>query len=348
MSAENKYGTLPYPGWEDLNYFAPREFLRASKLIGIPRFHAVEEMSQRTTVLDHSVRVLSFSIHFSDMLLELGVEVNQPHIIFMSDHHDDCEIVTGDIPTPVKAKATEEEKRKMDEEELEAATIIEELVGKPATVPSFREALEEYRKQETVTSRLIYYLDKWDGLHEAVHEVVTGTNKEGFRQVIRDYEPAFARLREKNKDWMEVIELFLGVGFFDFPNPDSLTPKTVQDADFSDVGAFIGSLSSGNPDSYQFWLSLNKAGFMVDFLHRTFPGWLSSVPKNVLEDIKRVKRGEERNSLGLYLPSSYLRKPTFGESLAMDDSLDRIDAMASIIREQTGRERAPDELFFYV
>ena len=329
----------------DLTYFgspSPEDIDRDAGLFGIRRFGAIAEMAQRTTVLDHSIRVMSISVRFAEMLLALGVKMDMPRIIFISPHHDDPEIKTGDYPTPVKTHATPEERARMDAEELEAAAAIEHLVAKPSFVRSFSEIMAEYRQQATVEDRLVNFVDKFDGLNEAIHEVVTGTNKVGFRQVIEEYRPIFTKLREKNRDWQEVVENFVGPNFFDFPDPDSLTPKSIEDVNFSTAGRFIESIAAGNPDSYKLWLIFGKAAFRLRFLEHFLPAWTNLIPKPVLDDITRVKHGEPR----IILPRSYTDRPTFGESLALEETLNRIDDLGADIRNRRGEKSAYSRTIF--
>lgn len=346
-----RIGVIPHPDWDHINWYSEQELVRAAYML-IPRYHAIEEMTHRTTVLHHALRVQATSIHFSQMLLNLGVEIHQPKIIFLSDHHDDCEMVTGDIPTPVKTNATPEEREQIDGKEREAALLVEDLVAKPKFIPSFQVVVDEFREQRTIEARVVKFADKWDGLQEAVHEVVTGTNKDGFKQVIREYEPKFRDLREQNRDWQDIVSQIIGEAFFEFPDPESLSPKTIPQLSFRTPEDFIESLCQGNPVGFRYWLIFNRIAFGLDFLKQVFPGWMGAFPSNVLEDIERVRQGRPRKrASGLILPSTYIdpNEVDFGEPLlqmTIDDTLTEIDELAEVINRKTGAKPVGNEFRF--
>jgi len=181
---------------------------------------------------------------------------------------------------------------------------------------------EEYKSQKSLEARIVNYADKWDGLHEAVHEVVCGDNKERFKEVINDYKPAFEELNDKNKDWHERLKWLLGDNFFDIPNPDTLVPKFPEKLGYKTVGDFMKSIAEGNPISYFFWLRFNKSLFGLDFLLHTFPGWMDKFPLEILQDIERVraKAPFKTTQSGLFIPSTEVNvgNLTFGESLKLD------------------------------
>lgn len=368
MAEPRSFGFLPHPDYEHINWFGAEEQTRFEKLMGIPRFHLIPEMTQRTSVATHTIRVTIQTNFFSEALLETGVELDQPLLMFLADHHDDPELITGDYPTPVKRNATPEEKQRMEMEEDAAARALEWLINKPKWAQSFADIHSEYRKKGSFEARILNFLDKWDGLHEAVHEVVTGENKDGFRQVIRDYKPIFEELYEKNEDWIPKMEHFVESPVFHFPDPQTLTPKTPETLSYKSVDDLIDSLSIGNPESYRMWLRLNRYVFGGFFLEHTFPGWEGTFPPHVTREAEKAQQDqimygtslygsiirdemqrqfphERKTASGLYIPAGASYK-TFSDSLLENDMYEWIQQRGEEIRVETGAEKA--EGIFYL
>lgn len=339
MSSE-RFGDKVHPDIAHINFFSREEIERATALHAIKRFQAIKEMTHRTSVLEHELRVSKHSIVFSRVLLALGIEVDLPRVLFFADHHDDVEIETGDISTPQKISASQEERVRIEEDEREAAKKVDHLIQKPLLFRSFPEEYEEYKSQKTLEARIVNYADKWDGLHEAIHEVVCGENPKDFKEVINGYRPTFEELGIKNKDWHDKLKVILDNDFFDFPDPEKLTLKSSEKLSYKTVGNFIKSIAEGNPRSYFFWLRSNKSVFGLDFLERTFPGWMDKFPQPTLKDIKRVrdKHPFKTTASGLWVPSTEtnIGNLTFGESMELNIFEIQLTAIASFFPSTHG------------
>lgn len=237
-----------------IDFFSVEEVERAQRLHAIKRFGSIEKMTHRSNVFEHALRTSKHSKVFSSILIELGVEVDLGKVLFFADHHDDPEIemVQGDIPTPIKRSATPEERARMEQDERDGAQKVDRLVQKPFGFRAFPIEFKEYKSQKSLEARIVNYADKWDGLHEAVHEVVCGDNKGKFREVIREYKPVFEELNDKNKDWHERLKRLIGDDFFDVPDPDTLVPKLPEELGYKTAGDFMKSIAQGNPTSYFF------------------------------------------------------------------------------------------------
>lgn len=320
--ASERFLNIPHPEIAHINFFSPEELERIRALHAIKRFGSIKEMTHRTSVAEHELRVMSHSFFFAKMLLAQELSIDLRKVSFFADHHDDPEIITGDISALVKRDASEEEKAKMEQDEKTAAEQVDRLVQKPFGLRDFPHEYNEYKSQESLEARIVNYADKWDGLHEAIHEVVCGENKEGFKKVIKDYKPIFEELNIENKDWLDKLKKVFGDDFFDFPDPEKLVPKSPEKLSYKTVGDFIKSIAEGNPRSYFFWLRFNKSLFKLDFLKHTFPGWMDKFPLEILQDIERVKNKAplKKTHSGLWVPSAHIDIPniTFGESLKLD------------------------------
>ena len=236
----------------------------------------------------------------------------------------------------------------MEEEALDAVSQVESMIQKPKSVESFRAAFEQYKAQEALPDRLVNYWDKFDGLHEAIHEVVCGDHPDRFRQVIREYEPIFDELREANSDWMPSVELFLGEGFFDFPDADALPQgRKPKDLDYTDVNKFISSVAQGAPNSYVHWLKLNHFIYHITFFPRTFPGWDADWPLDIIKDLLEVEQGipYRETVSGLVVPRS-TKNPTFAETLQTDSLLINIKMTGAAIRWRDNLSASDDGYYF--
>lgn len=324
-----------HPDIAHINFKSSKEMKRANSLLKIGRFGKIEEMTHRTSVAEHELRVTKQSIIFSKILLNFDVRLNLRKILFFADRHDDPEILTDDIDAETKRNATPEEKAKMDEEERMAVEKLDNIIPKPLCIRSFPQEFEEYKAQKTIEARIVNYFDKWDGLHEAIHEVVCGNNRKDFKQVILNYKLTLEELNEKNKDWQTDLKKIFGDDFFDFPDPDKLVSKSPNELDYKTAGTFIESVAKGNPKSYIFWLMFTKSLFRIDFLQFTFPGWMDKFPKELLQDIVRVKTKApfKKTHSGLLIPSTEkdVFNPTFGESLEIDTLESRFDMASKIL-----------------
>lgn len=333
MSSE-QFRSLPLQDLAHIDWHSPEEVERAVRLNNILRFGTIEEMTHRTSVLVHEGRVAKGALVISRVLSAQGVAVDLKRVLFLADHHDDIEMETGDIPTPVKESATKEELKKMEEDERVAAEKIDHLVQKPLFFRSFPEEYEEYKSQKTIEARIVSYMDKWDGIHEAIHEVICGDNKETFREVIEKYKPLFVDLMDKNKDWQIKLKNIFGDDFFSVPDPEKLVSKMPIELDYTNVFNFMRSVAQDNPISYFFWLRFNKSLFRLDFLRFVFPGWIDKFPPIVLKDIERVRKKQpfKKSDSGLWVPSNQknVGNLTFGESLEFDILEPQLAAIAMI------------------
>jgi 5'-deoxynucleotidase YfbR-like HD superfamily hydrolase len=97
----------------------------------------------------------------TDMLLNLGYELDQPRAVLYADHHDDMEIPDmEDIPSPIKRKAKGKKKKELEERERKAVEEVEHLVAKPTWIGSYKQMYEDYKRQDTIEAKIVNYMDK--------------------------------------------------------------------------------------------------------------------------------------------------------------------------------------------
>lgn len=334
MSFEGR--RIEHPDLAHIDWFSSTEQERALALHGIPRFGTIENMTHRTSVLIHSLRVVQHTIFFSDILGISGLPVDQRKTLFMADHHDDAEIKTGDISGKINRNTSPSDNERIRKEERSAAQSIESIISKPKGFKNYYPTVyEELERQETLEAQIVQFADKWDGLHEAIHEVTCGENRQVFERVIEEYRPVFAKFRKDNEKWQGFIEQATGdPNFFAFPDPGKLASKTPGTLYYSSADSFIKSVAERTTTSYWYWLRCTKSFQRLDFLALTFPGWMDKFPKGILNDIARVKARlpYKETASGLLVPSTVTdpRNLTFGESLAFDIFLPRMRAQAML------------------
>lgn len=282
-------GRLRDPDYFHIDWFSEEMRARDEALDNIPRFNSIAEMTHRPTVAAHSVKVSFFGYYIGQALMEAGVEVDQPKLVYMGEHHDDAEIVTDDIPAPVKRAANRAERRRMQREEREAIKQLEGRTQKPLWMESMEVLMREYRDKNSLESRIVNYLDKWDGLYEAVNEVVCGENKEKFREVIEEYKPEFDELNRDNREWQQIASYIVGKSIFEFPNPSKLSPKKFEDIDFANAATMVASIAKDNDLNYHWWLFMNSAIFKTYFFDYVLPGWKDFLPDEVKDDFESAQ-----------------------------------------------------------
>ncbi len=358
-------GRLDIPDYMHMDFFSPSQLERAKRLGDLPRWSAIKEMTHRPTLGAHSIKVMQLSFLFSQMCMELGLELDQPSIVFMADHHDDPELADmEDIPASVKRSATRAQRKGMELKEKKDAARVEHLVDKPIGVESFQKVFAEYRKQDTIEARMVKYADAWDGLHEAVNEVVCGENKEEFKRITEEYRPEIEELNKKNRDWQAIVKMFMGDDFFDFPNVGALPSTQFEELDFTSSASLAGSISKNDRGGYFFWLAVGEQSFKLSFFDFVLPGWKDSLPKNVVNDMNRAQHIQDwllikhllkdphpprldryRETPGGVIIPLKEDEYTFAQTLIVDGLTDYILDMGRERRETLGIKRAKGKYY---
>lgn len=159
----------------------------------IPRFSAIDAMIHRTSLYDHVNRVQSLSFSVAQACKRADYEFDMSIIERRSLHHDDPEVETTDIPSPVKRAMTPEERLELRERELGAAR---RLAGRFSTLPpdTYISDQEEVANKETIENQIVDVADKLDGLCETIHELRCGNKT--FRPVLENYREIFVDLEQ--------------------------------------------------------------------------------------------------------------------------------------------------------
>jgi 5'-deoxynucleotidase YfbR-like HD superfamily hydrolase len=341
----------PHPRIDRAPFLKTHSHKRLGQLLDVPRFQGAE-MTQRTSVLHHTLRVTGSTAIISEILLEAGTPIDQFKAMYMADMHDDPERSdpAGDIPTPVKRQWTDEERRKFKEREIEAIRNSGEELDIPSWVESAADLFTEYREGQTLEARVVNYLDKWDAVNEVTHELVAGDNQAEFAQILERYRAIMAELETPNSDWLPIVRDFLGTDVFTVPNLTDIHKKTVQDLSFESSDSLISSLCKDNPQGYFFWIALNRVVHNINFLDLTFPGWVEQIPPQIQQAIEAVKQRKDflATPSGLIIASG---EATKAMNFAREMNLPYLEFMLESIRiagfgyrARTGRTRVPHSM----
>jgi len=148
----------------------PKE--REEKLRGILRFSLFEVMLYRSSLWQHTHRVLWIVEEL--LLYTSGLNIDPEKARVLALVHDDAEMVTGDYQAGHKAKMSPEELKKLDEEEEVA---VQKLVKKyPQSVHGYEYGalLRHAIHKDCDEALLVMYADKFDAYCETLHEIFAG------------------------------------------------------------------------------------------------------------------------------------------------------------------------------
>lgn len=341
MSTNERTWLSADPTIAHINFGSKDNLKRAEELTSIPRFQGTE-MEQRTTDGEHIIRVIGFSTIASEALLESGFPINQSIVMWNADYHDEPERGTGDVITPVKMAMTAQEKEAFDAWEMEIMHELEETLDKPTWAQSAAGIYEKYRRKDTVEARLVNFFDKWDASNEAVHELICGGAGKDFDVILGRYQKIIADLREKNQDWLPIVENFFGEGIFSVPTREEIQRRQLEDVKFDTVGSFLNSIIEGNPDSYGLWLGFNSYFWSTAFIERTFPGWVDKIPQPIIRAARLVEAGisEYRTPAGLIIDTDETRRAMrFAESMKVRSTLSLLEWVEEISDELSDQKK---------
>lgn len=154
----------------DLSAFPPE---REAGLRAIKRYNMFDLVYYRPTVWEHCQRVMWMLEELSPHIRTF-LDVDVEKMRAMALIHDDAEMITGDIPAGYKARMSEQELKKLDDDEFAA---IETLSAKyPSTVHGYeyKTLAREMVDYATVESQLVSLADKLDARCESYHEILAG------------------------------------------------------------------------------------------------------------------------------------------------------------------------------
>lgn len=156
------------------------------RMHSIPRFSEVP-MIHHNSVMEHSLRLRLSCMHMSDYLRKVhGLTLDGAKLDRFSQYHDYPEMLTGDIPTPIKASLSEAEKTSLKETERKAITQIAEAIA-PDFVDLFQDDFDELTQKTSNEAQLLDIADKLDGFCEVITDIRCGNDTPEVDQVYANY-----------------------------------------------------------------------------------------------------------------------------------------------------------------
>ena len=256
-----------------LNYRG--EARRVQDLESVLRFDQAEKVIHRNNLHTHMLRVGYFSAALATHLrTNYDVHVDPEKTQRLAHYHDDPEIITGDIPTPIKYSMKPHERLALRKAEEEA---IKELATRYFSVNPWkkRQYLSDQRDMTDKTSteaRIVNIADKIEGLCETLHEIRCGN--ETFDKILNNYRAFFASFIEKEQ-------------LFELVNADNTYKVTMDSIPTVTSARALESISleTFRSDPELFWKDVfadNLPGFYKQWLivsatkletRALFPGW---------------------------------------------------------------------------
>jgi 5'-deoxynucleotidase YfbR-like HD superfamily hydrolase len=195
----------------------------------------------------------------------------------MGRHHDDPEIITGDILATEKARMSTEELRKLREKEDLASRAIAHLIFgfKPPQDKRYIDNQKEIRDKITLESQIVDVADKWDSLCEILHETRCGNKP--FSKLLSFRQDVFVKFKE-SYPFYKAIESNSLLEFNKIPTPQQANELPTIDINDLKKPADVTEIMSlakthELPSCYRTWAALNKTVFDVRPEKFIFPGW---------------------------------------------------------------------------
>lgn len=237
-------------------------------------------MMHRTDMFTHLRRVAYIADHLGFYLVAEGHEqarkTYRGRIFRKAYHHDDPELITGDLPTPVKLAMSPEERAVFKQEERESVRLVASRYLSFSSERSFNDYLEEQDElldKKTFDARLIDVADKLDGLGETLHELRCGN--ESFQKVYKVYrDEVFPKF--ENYDFWEILKRDPAIMLGNFPTNEDvskmpiLKPEDLHSRDELQVDLLE---AEGLPRWYRSWTSITLNHFDINPEKFLFPGW---------------------------------------------------------------------------
>lgn len=191
---------------EELSAFPGRE----EAMRKLMRWSIQPIMFYRSSLHSHGKRVAYHIAHIAPLLRSTFNGFDFRRALALALVHDDAEMVTGDIQAGNKAKMTDEQLARLEEEERAAIRALAER--SPARIGgySYRELLEDILDLSTIEARVAKFLDRADAFGEGLHELYAG-NVQLTKHVVNEWGviPRFYELYGKKLP--EMLETFMGL-----------------------------------------------------------------------------------------------------------------------------------------
>lgn len=263
-----------------------------SDLRGVYRFAEVPTI-HKSTLLDHAVRVNSLALLMSGYLAKrAGIHLDNLKLTHLDHHHDDAEVITGDIPSPVKAAFTPEERDAFRRREDEAMEQLAKRYRPERYQQLYLDDWQEVSAKQTPESQLVDIADKIDGLCETLTDIRCGNNTPEIYEVLTNYQKIFTKINAYRIT--KQLQGNTGLGQIRVPTREEAEQLPKIDLNLLDEGngydAFWQTVFDPKlPDLYQIWLQWTTFRNRSDL--GIFSSWqdvLSEYPPLTLPERERL------------------------------------------------------------
>ncbi len=168
------------------------EARRVQDLVNVLRFDQAERVIHRNNLHIHMLRVGYLSGAIARHLrTNYDVHVDPEKTTRLAQYHDDPEVITGDIPTPIKYSMKPQERQALKKAEEEA---VHELAQRYFRINPWRKRqyLNDQRDmtdKSSMEARIVNIADKMEGLCETIHEIRCGNDT--FEEILNNYRAFF-------------------------------------------------------------------------------------------------------------------------------------------------------------
>lgn len=167
---------------EELKGFEGRE----KGLRGIMRYSLYSTVYYRSSDFAHSKRVAWLVESLEPVLKETLPNFDMARAVATALVHDDAELLVGDIQAGNKGKMSKEELATIDDAERVAINRLAEKFPKVLDSYNYKEMLEDVLDFTTPEAQVVKYVDRFDALGEALHELYAG-NEVMNTNVVNEY-----------------------------------------------------------------------------------------------------------------------------------------------------------------
>jgi 5'-deoxynucleotidase len=259
-------------------------FLWISDLREVERFQGLP-MIHRTTLHDHTTRVRGAALHIASSLQRQGTSLDVPKLIRLAQHHDDPEIITGDIPSPVKRAMSTDQRTALKAVEDQAALVLAKRYFPDHLQAKYLADYQEIGAKKTSEAQIVDLADKWEGLSETIHEIRCGN--EVFYPVLENYADIFDGL--KIHPLWDVVSSLPQLQLDTIPTPEeaSQIPRVSLDLLSQGAEAFRrAALDPNVPAFYNTWRNISLTAFHTPG-SALFPGWRNELVAAGLMSIRQ-------------------------------------------------------------
>lgn len=232
-------------------------------------------MIHRPSLYIHRERTKAIAKFILKLVGEIS-DVELKTLEFLSEHHDDHEIIDTDKPSPEKEAMTSKERSTESLQELASFEKVgrDYLKLNSIELKRYLDTVREYQKKESLVAQIVDVADKLDGLGEALHEIRCGNI--GFFDGYQYYRNHRLQNFESYPFW-DNLKKNPKIGFDPMPTLDELIKlPRLKIQDLKSRKQLMQDMDDPSlPAWYKSWLTISYDLFSIEPQpeFHIFPGW---------------------------------------------------------------------------